>query len=898
MKPRSIVLACGLAALLSASAASAANQLIVGQLASDPPHEDPAATGRRVEKGRKGVKVRMLWVNELGAPQPGGFPINVAAAQVAVSINGTPLPSACGLNVISPAVGACGFVRSRFGIAGEEDTVKVYYNGDFPAGATVRVTVRDVRAFDGTVQDATNNVVQFLTGNLPARTPVSIGLVFDISGSMGAPTAPPAGTVTRLTALKNAANAFFSIASADAMMGDRLSVSFFSTTASGGTLQPAHDPAQIQSLSTSVGNQVPTAATSIGAGLNQAKDGGLGADANPRKFVLLFSDGQENTNPRTTTPAGVLNVGAPAAPHNPAPYPAAIKVCPITAGQSTAPGWTLQRDIAAAACGGAGNHLHILDGEQNFVQDQFDTFFGQVGSDAFFGDKLEVVTDVSGTVGFTTPKTERFLGNTRDTALNIFLSWSSKQGLERGLQLRLTAPDGTVIDVAPYQVRRGDLRFTALNFPLRQGNAFVDPKGEWKVDVVHLEPGQADASYHLLVIADNETLASEYQAETTDAGTGEPIPLRVKLTEAGAPVSGATVTAELIGPDNGLGDALARAASPSGSPSGNGDVVGSPARAKLLLLLQDPAFAALLANGSRGAVTLTDAGGGVYRGRFDGAAKEGHYQFRIKVRGATAANGDFERSRRLTVFVRPKPDPERTDLLPASSVVQPDGSRIVTLRATPRDRFGSLLGPDYPPFISITSSAGAVTVPLADRLDGSYEVGYQVPAGSNPDITLEVMGQQVIRERLDDLGTGGSRRPRLSLHAGFTSPTGSFGAAVDGSLSLGVDLELPLTSAFSVEGYLGHDRFSAPAGGDDAKVTLLSARGRVRSGGSPLRATAFAGVGPYFADGDTFFGFELGGGLEWWLNSRAAVEAGVAYRNADGGSVEYVAAQVGARFRF
>lgn len=896
MKPRSTVLAGGLAALLSASAASAANQLIVGQLASDPPHEDPAATGRRVEKGRKGLKVRMLWVNELGVPQPGGFPISIANAQVTLSINGTPLD--CARDVISPGVGACGYIRSRFGIAGDEDTVKVYHNGDFPPNATVRVTVTGVRAFDGSVQDATNNVVQFLTGNLPARTAASIGLVFDISGSMGAPTAPPAGTVTRLTALKNAANAFFSIASADAMLGDRLSVSFFSTTASGGVLQAAHDPAQIASLSASVASQVPTAATSIGSGLNQAKDGGLGADANPRKFVLLFSDGQENTGPRTTTPAGVLNVGAPAAPHNPAPYPAAIKVCPITAGQQTAPGWTLQRDIAAAACGGAGNHLHILDGAQDFVQDQFNTFFGQVGSDAFFGDKLEVVTDVSGTVGFTTPRTERFLGNTRDTALNIFLSWSSERGLERGLQLRLTAPDGTVIDLAPYQVRRGDLRFTALNFPLRQGNAFVNPKGEWKVDVFHLEPGQDDASYHLLVIADNETLASEYQAETADAGTGEPIPLRVKVTEEGAPVSGATVTAELLGPDNGLGDALARAANPPGSPSGNGDVVGSAARAKLLLLLQDPAFAALLATGSRGVVTLADAGGGVYRGRFDGAVKEGHYQFRIKVRGTTAENGDFERSRRLTVFVRPKPDPERTDLLPASSVAQPDGSRIVTLRATPRDRFGSLLGPDYPPFISITSSAGAVTAPLADRLDGSYEVGYQIPAGSNPDITLEVMGQQVIRERLDDLGAGGSRRPRLSLHAGVTSPTGSFGGTVDGSLSLGVDLELPLTSAFSVEGYLGHDRFSAVAGGDDPSVTLLSARLRVRSSGSPLRGTAFAGVGPYFADGDTLLGVEVGGGLEWWLSSRAALEAGVAYRNADGGAVEYVAAQLGARFRF
>src|SRR5262249_46301032 len=85
------------------------------------------------------------------------------------------------------------------------------------------------------------------------------------------------------------------------------------------------------------------------------------------------------------------------------------------------------------------------------------------------------------------------------------------------------------------------------------------------------------------------------------------------------------------------------------------------------------------------------------------------------------------------------------------SVVQPDGSVIVRLSATPHDAFNNFLGPDYLGNLRISSSAGTVEKPLEDKLDGSYEISYRLPsANSNPTISLEVMGASVITKPLSE----------------------------------------------------------------------------------------------------------------------------------------------------
>src|SRR5262245_307226 len=506
--------------------ARAANTLIVGTLVSDPPD---AQVNVRLEKGRKAVRVRMRWVNEFGIDQPGGFPIDISGANVTLTIAGT--PKSCTRNVINPAVGSCGFVAAPFGAIGDVDTLWIYNNGDFPGSSTVQAAVGGVKAFDGSSQDPTNNTVTFTTGTDPARTGASLELVVDISGSMGTGvTKDP--QPTRLDVVKTAATTLFNMLTGHAMLGDQVGVVFFSDPpATGGLLQPAHDPAQITAARTSVNSQVPTNSTSIGAGLNQANiSGGLGNTPNTRKFVMLFSDGEQNSGDQVTTSGSSIKVGS-------STYPANIHVCPITAGDQSAKGFNLQQQIGSAAC--EGRNLH-LDSSGKFPEADMNTFFVQSLSDALIGDKLETVKDVRGSVGIGATKTEHFLGNTRDTAISVLLSWTG--GRTNALRMKLTAPDGTVVDTTNFTRSTINSRFTTLHFPLRQGATNVAPRGQWTVDVISAALEGQSTDYQLLVIADNETLATDPVINVFDPGTGEPIPMRVTITEKGAPVSGATVT--------------------------------------------------------------------------------------------------------------------------------------------------------------------------------------------------------------------------------------------------------------------------------------------------------------------------------------------------------------------
>jgi hypothetical protein len=166
---------------------------------------------------------------------------------------------------------------------------------------------------------------------------------------------------------------------------------------------------------------------------------------------------------------------------------------------------------------------------------------------------------------------ERFLGNTDDVALSLLLSLSAVRRPTEGdlfLPFRLKAPDGTVIDLSN-RVRFGrDMTFTTIEFPLNQGGTNISSKGEWEIELLGSEANVPEMNYHLVVILDNSNIASDFRIEAQDVGTGEPIPIRVQLMEGGVPIKGATVVAQVDGPENGLGDLLAKTATPQYAKSG------------------------------------------------------------------------------------------------------------------------------------------------------------------------------------------------------------------------------------------------------------------------------------------------------------------------------------------
>jgi hypothetical protein len=313
------------------------------------------------ERGRKGLLFHFKFQDgPNNFDSNTGFPLDMTTATVTIQIGANP-PLTCLLGN-NPAATTCSYaVVDGPDADGALDTVRILYNGDFPANTTIQYAVSGAKStpFPAVSQNNDPHIVTFKTGNVAPRAPVSVELVFDISGSMALP-AVPQGMVSRMQTLKDSTQTFFTMLNAHAMLGDKLGTVFFSTTATpfspGGVtnLLPAHDPQQVALVAGQVSAQGPTAATSIGDGVLKANTAGFAPDPIPNatKYILLFSDGEQNTppcvgqpntSPCNSTLGTTLQV-------NGAAYPADIHVCTVTAGRMSAPGYVLQDKISSISC--------------------------------------------------------------------------------------------------------------------------------------------------------------------------------------------------------------------------------------------------------------------------------------------------------------------------------------------------------------------------------------------------------------------------------------------------------------------------------------------------------------------------------------------------------------------
>jgi opacity protein-like surface antigen len=141
----------------------------------------------------------------------------------------------------------------------------------------------------------------------------------------------------------------------------------------------------------------------------------------------------------------------------------------------------------------------------------------------------------------------------------------------------------------------------------------------------------------------------------------------------------------------------------------------------------------------------------------------------------------------------------------------------------------------------------------------------------------------------------------LSLHAGATVPHGSLETQFDPALAVGADLEFRLTSLLSLEAYVGHDRFKAiSAGVDDFELTHASGHAKLTFSRDPLRLVVLGGAGAYWPkNASAQFGWNVGGGLQYWLRPKIGIEALYNYRRVDAsaGDIEYSTITAGVRWR-
>ncbi|MDR3470661.1 MAG: VWA domain-containing protein [Devosia sp.] len=764
-----------LATLVTLASADAASQIYPNTGGSRPASD---STNVPVEQGKKGIVVTMQCLDAGGIPQNDCWPL--VNGTPAISIGATPAITCA--NTLSPPAGGCGYGIGAFAAADPNiDSFRILYNGILPNTTQVKVTVTGATGNAGSTETSCPNAgdpgctLSFTVGANTPKTAASTELVFDISGSMSLPAVPggsPPATCSanpppnqasqRICALKLAAARFLAAYQPQTMLGDKLGVVFFASTASapGGVpnLVNAADPAQIGTIGAQINAQAPTSNTAIGQGLQLANSNGFAADngSTNSKWVFLFTDGEQNVSPSVDAPTATqLTIGGVtyATATGGAANAGQIGVCPITAGQQTAVGFALLQGIANTLC--KGQNAYIASTNQNFFQGDLDTYFAQLLTTSLIGDKFEISRDIVSTVE-TTPKLT-FLANSDDQSLELVLANGGRAAY------KLIAPDGTTIPAQPRRFAGGSV--LKLDLPLVIDKQPVPSAGKWQVV---FDPGSFGdfRDYHLIVVNDNASLATSFGTVGSDIGTGDPLRLAATILDDGKPVSDARVMVDITGPNQGLGNVLSKTKVVGDPPRLNGDNPGGAGAQKLLVMYANPKYVKLFGNGDRPALELqyckpgtgtillrnrscqlptgTDplTSLGVYRGSYTHSSLEGHYVFTFHATGKTAKGEAFERTWKTTLFVRPKADAANTSIEVQTITKLPGGGYSATLRVTPRDKLGNYIGPGYDGAI-VFKIGGDRPVPFAaDGLDGSYLFRVST-APEQSKIVLGILGQDV-----------------------------------------------------------------------------------------------------------------------------------------------------------
>lgn len=562
------------------------------------------------------------------------------------------------------------------------------------------------------VTEPTAAVLGFPAATQPCRESrpgVDSVLVLDHSGSMGSSTLGGAPQ-TKIQALRTAVTDFVTVwnnlraSEGGATPSDKIGVTLFDDNANWWAAIPngLNDFAgQQAAILGNVNTIAPAGSTSIGDGLLLA-DGALSsADATRRRVILLMSDGQQNDD-RLVGVMGGQVVTYP--PGNPAanvalPNQAKYQIYSVTVGTGTAVDAQINQDVAAATRG------FYINSEDN--AGQMTPFFLELLQNFLRFNSWETYRMVSAEVSRFQPYATTLRITSTTEHVVVHLRWPARNA---ALRLRST-PAGDATPTEQVSTQSITMRFTLPTSPT------YEHQGEWQLEV-QVADAAADAviPFELVVLGEDAAFDSELEIAPRDYVPGDEIELTARLSEFGRPLTGlggqagATLVARIVKPGVSIGDLLAGSKSPSTAPADQDRY--SPASAKLFNELQKNPGA--LARDSSDTVTLTEVGDGIYRGRYR-VQTPGHYNFLLGVAGQGRA-GNFERMQLKSVWVRPAPDTDATEI--TASIQSRDGNRLV-VSMRPRTRFNNQLGPGWANYFWFTTPGGA-PVKAQDNLDGSY----------------------------------------------------------------------------------------------------------------------------------------------------------------------------------
>lgn len=715
------------------------------------------------------------------------------------------------------------------------------------------------------------------TITLEERDPVDVALVLDLSGSMLSPACPACDP--KLQVLKDAVEIFVQLWKELDVPGDRMAVKYFRTNiqefAPGGTqLFPFDTNADAVIIDEQGQTTVPTNLTAMGGGIQTAVT--LLGDATRPRNVIVFTDGMQNVNPmvNTTTfeiedqPGHPSSGVTPTVPATDLNATLGRKVSTIGVG-ATAPFVDLLSQIASET-GGVFKLTTAPD-------DDLRQFYVEQLVDVLRDFSPQLVGYRHGTVGANGTSDENF--NTNGSARKVILQVSWK----RGATLDFTVEKDGVPVNGGHVTTGAFYKIFSIDVPA----GGITAAGTWRVRVI----GRPATPYEAGAIVDEEELKYDFSIGGSNHTTGQPLPLSVKLTFAGVPVSDASVTARVLAPRIGLGTLLAAARTPSNLKSLSYEPQASDAQRKYQLLLNDDAFRAQLQPKEQ-IVTLQHTGGGNYTASFNDTAMAGPYTAVFTVTGSRPDVGAYARTESRSVSVRfgvPAVALSKLNLVPRDRI---DGGQRFELHVRPVDASGNVLGPDYGDRVVAFVNGTRVPGSPRDLLDGTYVFTLDAPANAN--VTVTVLEQPLFNGPITAIPAAGGGRIAFSAHLGSTISLSGFPSSAGNGYLAEVDLEYRTTSTCSIEGVLGHYDF----GSDAINGFTLFAKKYIPL--ASLRAYGAVGPGVFKPEsgGGTDLGASFAAGLNYAITPRIEFDAGAVYTHVFDEDIGWLGLRVGVKVTF
>lgn len=569
-------------------------------------------------------------------------------------------------------------------------------------------------------------VAQDLAAEPPPVKDVDVVMVFDRSGSMSLPGFT--GAADKITEARQAASLFVSLLRTTAT--NRVGLVSFSTTAvPDAPLAPATaatKAALIGPTPPGTGGQVGAlnagGMTTIGGGLQAAL--GLFPPPGPptnSRAILLLTDGLQNTAPMIEDVVAGL---------------AGSRLNVIGFGtEASLDGPGLTR--LARNQGG----LYTRAGDGLGLKKYFALAFGRIFD---FPASLDPEVDLAAGVASAAPVPVRVCGESMLTAV---LGWDNAGA---ALLLQVRSPGGALVTPAsPGVAAESGSTWAHLRVPLPFAG---EHDGVWQVEVHRpggggeFPPPSPATRLFLATLADGGPYLRPLPLPALY--TGDPVNPGVELWIPAGGNPGGAVTVEVEAPMEGTGNLLAKHKL---GPPGVLDGDALDARANTLIQLEQAQGAELIPSATR-VIPLFDDGrhddGGTEEDGFYGnpvadlTRFEGHYTFHAVATFGHDCVGGREAS--WTAYVSVGIDPDRTEVKTESTGTTPDGRDKVRLTITPRDRYGSHLGPGRADAIGLAGAPGSETSGgLVDRGDGSYvqEVVWDPGSDVPPGVTIAQPGR-------------------------------------------------------------------------------------------------------------------------------------------------------------